>query len=766
MPNPYEHDMPANSAPLAPFNPPSYQIPTGPYGGMPTNNIGMPVNSGSRNVPTFLGLINALRRRWVLAGFLGLLVGTAAFIAVMVAFPQGKHQVKALLEVMMNNQSAYPGSTVSQENPESVRQKETVLIRTRTLVQRVVQAKITKTTAGGQQVQTDKTVSTLSSLATADDPAKALSDMLQIRWDATELMAASVNGDKPDELKIILDTLVTLYAQESGSDLYEQRTKRKEMFLKLKQDYTDKINSLKQLVAGNEFGATDAQIIASMVSTLNTEKTNNSQKIFEAEAGIQEFEAKISKLKLDLQSLEKKNFRQDEIEAELTKQKDASLGTLLSQYDQAKRRYAKVLDQATDKSGELVRRAEQAVKDIETDKKRLTEQRRVDVENQLRVEQRVKLENELHLANLTKEGQIGRRDTLKGINEAHDIQIEKLSREGISASRKMEATKPLEAEVLNIDRHVRELDLLLKDDQGRVKIREYGQILLGHNQKQKMLYSTLAGTLAFLGVITLVAFLEWRSRRVDGVDQVVNEIGLRVIGTIPAFPSRQSIKTGEADANQNWRFILNESVNSTRTMLLHHAKTQSMQVIMVTSAMQGEGKTSLSSQLATSMATAGLRTLILDCDLRNPSMHRLFDLPLAPGCSEILLSELDVSDAVQPTTVPNLWIIPAGQCSNRVIAALAQGHPLESLFNRLRGQFDFIVVDTCPVLPVADSLLIGQHVDGVLMSILQDISQLPKVLNASERLSQLNIPLLGAVVNGIKTDIHAYGYNYVKQLPA
>jgi polysaccharide biosynthesis transport protein len=70
------------------------------------------------------------------------------------------------------------------------------------------------------------------------------------------------------------------------------------------------------------------------------------------------------------------------------------------------------------------------------------------------------------------------------------------------------------------------------------------------------------------------------------------------------------------------------------------------------------------------------------------------------------------------------------------------------------------------VLPVADSLLVGQHVDGVVISILQDISQLPKVMTASERLTQLNIPLLGAVVNGIKPDIHAYGYNYVKQLPA
>jgi polysaccharide biosynthesis transport protein len=241
---------------------------------------------------------------------------------------------------------------------------------------------------------------------------------------------------------------------------------------------------------------------------------------------------------------------------------------------------------------------------------------------------------------------------------------------------------------------------------------------------------------------------------------------MRVIGTIPAFPSRASLKSGAANENQNWRYILNESVNSTRTMLLHAAKTQQMQVIMVTSAMQGEGKTSLSSQLATSMATAGLRTLILDCDLRNPSMQKLFDIPVAPGCSEILLQEIDISDALQATTVPNLWIIPAGQCNHRVISALAQGNPLEGLFNRLRGQFDIIIVDSCPILPVADTLLVAQYVDGVVFSILQDVSQLPKVLLASERLNQLNIPLLGAVVNGIKPDIQAYGYNYVKQLPA
>jgi capsular exopolysaccharide synthesis family protein len=299
----------------------------------------------------------------------------------------------------------------------------------------------------------------------------------------------------------------------------------------------------------------------------------------------------------------------------------------------------------------------------------------------------------------------------------------------------------------------------------RVHVREAAQPLPNNNLNKKLFMSGGLGVGTFMFVILVVAFLEWRTRRVDGVDQVVNELGMRIIGTVPVFPNRASLRAAAEVGGANWRFALNEAINSTRTMLLHTARSQSMQVVMVTSATQGEGKTSITSQLATSMATAGMRTLIVDCDLRNPSIHKLFDLGLTSGVSEILTQDADPTDAIQPTSIPNLWVIPAGQCSNRVVAALAQGHPLETLFNRLRGQFDFVIVDSCPVLPVADALLIGQHVDGVLFSIMQDISQIPKVILASEKLNQLNIPLLGAVVNGIKQDVYSYGYNYVKQLP-
>jgi polysaccharide biosynthesis transport protein len=739
-------------AALAPYSPPSYSLPNGPYGAAQAPILSLPLLPAARNVPTFMGLVNALKRRWVLAGFLGLLVAAAAAVGLWIAAPQGKHQVKALLEITPEQMSVIPGSVRHDDNHEGFKQNQMILIKTRTLLNRVSQR---------------PKVAGLSMIATTDDPSKMIEEMMRTRWEASDLLAVTMNGDKPEELKTILDELITIYQLESSEKLRQERTDHKEKLTLIRNRYKkqidDRLNESK--VFSDLKVAVTPDIARAQVQLCNDEIRTGRAQMNQSEVKLKSEEKKLETLKTELELNAKKKFSDDEIEAALLKDKDPLLVGLQFDVDLANSRLANLRNKFVDPEHPKIKEAQADLVTLREKRLAVTNQRRQEVEKKLRSEKREELEKAERVARQDRDLHKSEIDTLRERLLQLDISLEKLNNNSMQVAIRFEELKPLNEQVQSLDRQISEISLWL-DSGGRIKIREPAVIMYNHNQRQKMLYSGMVGAAAFLMIITLVAFLEWRSRRVDSVDQVVNEIGLRVIGTIPAFPSRQAIKTGEADANQNWRFILNESVNSTRTMLLHSAKTQNMQVIMVTSAMQGEGKTSLSSQLATSMATAGLRTLIVDCDLRNPSMHRLFDLALAPGCSEILLSELDVSDAVQATSVPNLWVISAGQCSNRVIAALAQGHQLESMFNRLRGQFDFIVVDTCPVLPVADSLLIGQHVDGVVISILQDISQLPKVLNASERLSQLNIPLLGAVVNGIKTDIHAYGYNYVKQLPA
>jgi capsular exopolysaccharide synthesis family protein len=193
--------------------------------------------------------------------------------------------------------------------------------------------------------------------------------------------------------------------------------------------------------------------------------------------------------------------------------------------------------------------------------------------------------------------------------------------------------------------------------------------------------------------------------------------------------------------------MLTESVDSARTMLLHLARMEQLRTVMVTSAVGGEGKTSLIVQLAASFARAGRRTLLIDADLRKPSLHRLLNVPTAPGLSELLCASAGLRDALQRTPADGLFVIPAGQANEQARQALALGR-LNPILDAVKGQFDIVLIDSAPVLPVNDSLLIGQEVDGVVFAVMRHVSQLPKVYAAYQRLTSLDIRVLGAVVNG------------------
>jgi capsular exopolysaccharide synthesis family protein len=207
---------------------------------------------------------------------------------------------------------------------------------------------------------------------------------------------------------------------------------------------------------------------------------------------------------------------------------------------------------------------------------------------------------------------------------------------------------------------------------------------------------------------------------------------------------RHLIGLGDADIEGH---TVVESIDAIRTLLLHDAASQGTRVVMVTSAVEGEGKTTLAAHLASSLARAGRKTLLVDADLRQPALHQLFELPLQPGFSEVLLGEVEVVDSVQATTLDGLSVITAGQWDREVILSLARDG-VEGIFERLREEFDFIIVDSHPVLPATDSLLVGQQADAVLLSVMRQLSQMPRVYGAAQRLTALKIRVLGAVVNG------------------
>jgi capsular exopolysaccharide synthesis family protein len=262
---------------------------------------------------------------------------------------------------------------------------------------------------------------------------------------------------------------------------------------------------------------------------------------------------------------------------------------------------------------------------------------------------------------------------------------------------------------------------------------------------------------ALLGLAVLgIAFAEYRTRRIYSPDDVTRGLGIPMVGALPALPPHALRPLpGPNGAYLAEQAPLLESVDALRTILLRAGQTDGVRVVMVSSAGGGEGKTSLAAHLAASLARGWRHTLLLEADLRKPSAGAQFDIPPdALGLSEVLSGEVTIDEAIRPTSLPRLAVLPAGRADSRTLQALAQ-EEVGGLIGRLKSEYDFVVVDVPPVLPVPDAMMIGQHADAAILAVLRNVSRLPAVFAAQQRLASLDIPILGAVVIG--ESVHTYG---------
>lgn len=288
------------------------------------------------------------------------------------------------------------------------------------------------------------------------------------------------------------------------------------------------------------------------------------------------------------------------------------------------------------------------------------------------------------------------------------------------------------------------------ESEAPMRVREVEGIELNPkiNTFQRYAITGLGGLLTFALTCFGIAYMEFRNRRLNGPEQVDEGLGIRVIGTLPSLSGRAKLDPRHPVVAQ-----LTESIDSVRTALMHESTTKRRQLVLVTSAQAMEGRTTVASQLAASLARAGRRTLLVDGDLRRPALHSLFDVPLEDGLCEVLRAETDVADVIRPTHAEGLWLMTAGYCDADAVHALATDQA-QPIFEKLRADYDFIIIDGAPVLGLSDSLLFGQHCDGAIMSVLRDFTNVPKIHQSAELLRSVGIRLIGCVVNGVpfKTD--------------
>jgi polysaccharide biosynthesis transport protein len=311
-----------------------------------------------------------------------------------------------------------------------------------------------------------------------------------------------------------------------------------------------------------------------------------------------------------------------------------------------------------------------------------------------------------------------------------------------------------------------QMDIDSKDGDARIKIAFPARPSNRPSTSNRLKIMAMAPIGMMLGVIGLLVLLELHAGRVVDPEDIPMRIRVPVIGVVPPLPQ---VRAPGAVLSQRDEFRTQRQLDQFVQSLDHlrvalcsgrNAWGRDRRVILITSACASEGKTTLAAQLAERCVNAGLHTLLIDGDLRNPTLSRMLDVPTGRGLINVLRGEVLPDEAMTVVGgAGGFHFMPSG--TPKVDPSrLLHGDRLGKLLTQARETFDIVIVDAPPVLPVPDALTIGRWTDGAILAVRYDLSRFPLVEKANRRLASVGVPVIGAVVNGVKVAEATYGSYY------
>ncbi|KIL35377.1 capsular biosynthesis protein [Cohnella kolymensis] len=211
--------------------------------------------------------------------------------------------------------------------------------------------------------------------------------------------------------------------------------------------------------------------------------------------------------------------------------------------------------------------------------------------------------------------------------------------------------------------------------------------------------------------------------------------------------------------HNNPKSPVSEAYRSLRTNIQFSSVDTRIQTIMVTSASPGEGKSTTAINLAATYAQAEHKVLLIDADLRKPSIHHTFLCSNRFGLTNWLTNSRPVSEVVVKTFVPNLYLLPSGAIAPNP-SELLSSKKMSKLLEELKQEFDIIILDSPPVLAVTDAQIIASISDGVVMVADSGKVKIATAQKAKEKLEHVNAKILGVAINNIKRSSHDDYYYY------
>src|SRR5690554_3341913 len=202
-----------------------------------------------------------------------------------------------------------------------------------------------------------------------------------------------------------------------------------------------------------------------------------------------------------------------------------------------------------------------------------------------------------------------------------------------------------------------------------------------------------------------------------------------------------------------------ESVHKTLINLEYVNVDKTLKVIQVSSALTGEGKTSLLINLAYVLKERGKKVLTVDLDLRRPKIHRVFDVANEHGLTEYLAGKITLEQLIRVDDVTGIHYVLSGE-KTVAVTNILEATKLKDFFEEIRKEYDYILVDAPPVLAVSDALYISKLSDGILYVIAQDFAKKNDIKEAVQTLKRADTNILGAVLTRVKLKGKSYKYYY------
>jgi capsular exopolysaccharide synthesis family protein len=272
---------------------------------------------------------------------------------------------------------------------------------------------------------------------------------------------------------------------------------------------------------------------------------------------------------------------------------------------------------------------------------------------------------------------------------------------------------------------------------------------------QKLAQAIFLAVAAGLGLILLVKSFD---DRVLSLEELTESFDIEAVGQIPEMTRRR--QKGELPLVEldDERHGFAESFRSLRSSLLFRSDgAQQPRAILVTSASPNEGKTTVSANLARTLAFAGSRVLLVDADMRRGSLHKMMGVPQSPGLSDCLKGDCSSSGLIRPTQINQLSIIPTGTHQHHSSELLLNAR-FDELLQEIRAQFDYIIFDSPPVFATDDATTLGPKLDGVMFVVRSAHTRASLVRRALSLLEQRNARLLGLIFNRANASARSYYY--------